>query len=852
MEIEERVIQLENQYSKVPSEIKQMNRWVCFNKTPIKISEDIIIPAKAPLNALNGRSAKSNDDLTWTNFRTAIRGCAKFGFDGVGFMLGNGIFGVDLDNHIDEKTGKKTYTKDEFDDLCHEFISSLNSYSESSQSGDGVHIICKGFLPDDASNRVTGVGVEMYDDNRYFAMTGNVINDMTVMSRTGEIIPLYKKYLESKSSFKNNVNNREIGVAEINGKLTFSEDIECVESTSYLSDDEIIIKIQSSKNGAEFVRLYNGNMEEYDNDHSAADMGLCSILAFWCNRDKAQMDRIFRKSSLMRDKWDRKTGNSTYGERTLDLAIRNTSETYIAPRKEEIIIKNKELTQANNIVAKNNEFESTFDENGEPIIKLKKIFKSYSLDDTGNAERFYDQFGHLFHYNVTDKVFMIWTGKSWIKDAQNTIRKYANALIDVFKEEANEYNEKISEAKKEGNEEKAKFLTKIQESMFKNAQRVSNKAGKDAMLDEFKSLYNIPIESSSLDTDDYILNTESGVVDLKTGEIKPFDRKLLLSKNTHCKVSYEEPINWLKFLNSTFDRDNKEETKQIINCLRQVLGYILTGSSKEQVMFLAFGGGSNGKSTLFEEFLHICGDYGTVSSTDVIMQNKFANNSRFALAKLQNVRFCYIEETDESGKLAEASMKKMTGSSTLSAELKYGNEFEFKTKFKICISTNNKPIIVSDDYGTWRRFFPFPFIKTFTGINKDRNLPDRLLEESDKILGWCIKGCIDYLNNPEGLVMPQCMEQLLSDYKTEMDTVQTYLNANCTTAPGCEVKARELFQDYKNWARDNNEYQMRETKFGMKLAQKGYTKIRRSDGMHYIGIKLNTDTRTMVFDGDDD
>jgi len=857
MEFEERVRVLETQYAKLPIEMKQMNRWVCFNKSDIKLSEDAIIPAKVPLNALNGKPARSNDDMTWTNFRTAIRGCAKFGFDGIGFMLGNGVFGVDLDNHIDPKTGLKPYTKDEFDDLIHEFVSDLNSYSERSQSGDGVHIICKGFLPENANNRAVGVGVEMYDNTRYFAMTGNVINDMSIMPRTGEIIPLWKKYLEQKSTFNNNVYEKQFGASFEDGKLTFGDGIEneC-NFTSSLSDSEIIQKIQSSKNGYDFIRLFNGNMESYDNDHSAADMGLCSILAFWCNRDKAQMDRIFRQSSLMREKWDRRTGNSTYGERTLDLAIRNTSDTYTAPREREYVVPQTtkiETVQANNIVAQNNKCESTFDENGEPIIKFKKIFKSYSLDDTGNAERFYDQFGELFHYNVTDKVFMIWTGKSWVKDVRNVIRKYANALIEVFKSEANEYNDKIKDALKDGNEAEAKRLEKVQDAMFKNAQRVSNKAGKDAMLDEFKTLYEIPVESSEFDKDDFVLNTASGVVDLKTGEIKPFDKKMLLSQNTHCEVSYEEPETWLKFLNSIFERGNPQETKEIIECMQQTLGYMLTGTTREQVMFIAYGAGRNGKSTLFEQFLHVCGDYGTVSSTDVIMQNKNAGNQMFSLAKLMGKRFVSIEETDENGRLAESATKRLTGSTSISAQYKFGNEFEFKPKFKICTNTNDKPIIAGKNLGIWRRIFPFPFTRSFTEEQTDKRMPDKLLAESDKILGWCIQGSIKYLNNEKGLTMPQCMEQAKSDYKTEMDTVQIYLNSNCTIAPGCETKARDLFQDYKIWAKDNNEYdRIKETQFSAELIEKGFTKVRRSDGIHYLGLKMNSDTRIMVFTDDEE
>jgi len=850
MEFEERLKQLESRYVNIPNEIKQMDRWVCFSKREIVLGDNVIAPPKAPLNALNGKLARVNDSMTWTSFRTAIRGCAKYGYDGIGFMLGNGVFGVDLDNHADQN-GNKPYTDDEFDDLVHEFVSTLNSYSEHSQSGDGVHIICKGALPNQANNRATGIGVEMYDDARYFAMTGNVINDENIMYRTDEVYPLWEKYLKNNSRLNYNINNN-IGIAEINGKLTIGEGIVTNSFISSLSDDEIIQKIQSSAQGISFTKLFlNGDLSLYGNDHSAADMGLCCILAFWCNRDNEQIDRIFRRSALMREKWDRKTGNATYGQKTIELAIQNTIETYTPSKKEETINYISETKVAtSNIVAKNNESLSTFDENGEPIIKIKKIFKTYSLDDTGNAERFYDQFGDIFHYNVTDKVFMIWTGKTWVVDCKNSIRKYANALIDVLKEEARDYDKKIEDAE---DENERKRLAKVQDAMYKNAQRISNKAGKDAMLDEFKTLYNIPIENLELDSNDFELNTESGVVDLKTGEIMPFDKKNLLSKSTRCKVSYETPQLWLSFLKAVFKRENQIETEEIIDFIQRYFGYMLTGSTTEQVMGLALGGGSNGKSTLFDQFLHICGDYGTVSSADILMQSKFGgSNQMFTLSKLLGIRFCYIEETDESGRLAESGMKRMVGSGKIAAQKKFGNEFDFDIKFKVLIATNNKPIITARNYGVWRRIFPLLFTQTFTGENKDRDLPEKLKSESDKILGWCIQGCVKYIKENKGLTLPKCMEQVLSDYKTSMDTVQNYLNNNCTLSPDCDVKARELFQDYKNWARDNNEYLMKETNFGAELIEKGFAKIRRSDGMHYLGLKLNTDLKTMVFGEEDE
>lgn len=87
------------------------------------------------------------------------------------------------------------------------------------------------------------------------------------------------------------------------------------------SDHEIIERAKSARNGERFRRLWTGDASDYDNDRSRADMALCRMLMFWCSGDLDRVDRLFRQSGLIRDKWDRKTGEVTYGVKTI-LALR--------------------------------------------------------------------------------------------------------------------------------------------------------------------------------------------------------------------------------------------------------------------------------------------------------------------------------------------------------------------------------------------------------------------------------------------------------------------------------------------------------------------------------------------------
>ena len=789
--------QLQLKYNQVASELKVLKRWVCFKVEGLENGKT----TQRPYNALSGGLANVNDELTWTNFNTALKGCVKYKCDGIGFILGHGIFGIDLDNHPD-KEGNYSLTDEEFQKLTDEFVSQLDSYSERSQSGKGVHIICSGKLPEGA-RRKKGSPVEMYDSGRFFAFTGDVIHNQPINNREKEVVPLWEKYVKS-----------DIVIDETRQRKVVPKELR-------LSDQEVIDVALASSSGHKFHRYYyDGDLSMNGGDHSSADMSFCCMLAFWCNGDEEQMDRIFRNSGLMREKWDKYRGQRTYGEITIDSACKQTPEGYV---KQEIVkstIRNKTSKDPVKNV-KHQLSEMNIDENGEPIFKVKKIFKNYSYSDTGNAERFYDYFGELFRYNVTDKSFFFWTGKTWIKDSKEVIRKYANKFIEILKEEEEKLFKEQADLEALGKKDAAKMIEKKLDACRKNTARVSNKAGKDAMLSELKSLFDIPVENWEFNQDDYLLNTDSGIVDLRTGDVHPFDKDKLMTKNTGHKVSFEEPTTWLKFLYSVFDCNDEAETNSLIESLQTCLGYSLTGSVREQVMFLLYGGGSNGKSVLTETISHIIGDYSDNIASGTLMQQKGTQGStNFSLAKLQTCRFVETGETDEGGKLAEAQLKILTGGDQIAAQFKFGNEFSYKPKFKIWMSTNNPPIIRGTDFGIWRRVIVFEFKNTFTGDKKDKDLPDKLRAEADKILGWLIQGCLKYLQANK-LLIAKSQITALELYKESMDVVAQFLRKECVLSEEHCVECKTLYTYYKEWALNNTDYVMKERKFSSELKHKG-------------------------------
>ena len=864
--------ELEQKYMQIPQEIKLVKRWVCY-KTEIKDGYE----TKIPTNAISGGYASTSDPNTWTSFKLALRGCIKYGFTGLGFVLGEDkrtketYFGVDLDNHVDKVTGLKPYnTADEFEKFAYIFINQLNSYTEYSHSGEGIHIICKGHLPSGARK---SKGVEMYDYRRFFTMTGKVINNVPIADCEEAIKPLWEEYLNKPSMAANTnvaydnspISKKTQVIAKINENkgITFEEvEVTNVSASISMSDYELIEKIRNSQQGREFMRLYNGDMSAYNNDHSAADMALCKILAFWTGCDTARMDRIFRQSALMRDKWERKWGDGTYGSHTLDLAVSTQREIYNPIVKDEKIVipikenNGKPITPQGDIVE--------FDEKNDPVVKIKQVFKSYSLTDTGNAERFYDYFGEYFRYDTKAKAFLFWNGKTWTYDSKIYIKKYADILIDVLKQEIKQTEQKIEELIKseetpddESNNsiDKNKSLRNwgmkqyedLLKSQRENMKRVSNKAGKEAMIVEFQHLHEISVVTEEFDTQSYLLNTDSGVVDLRDGKILPFDRNYRLSKNTKVMVSYEEPKTFIKFLHDIFKRPNESETEEIVNTVQMFFGGALMGRTNKDSVGILWGNGSNGKSTFVKIMKKAFGDYGKTVNPELLLQQKNSSmqSTEFAFASLKGARLLTMSETDEGERMSDKTIKKLTSGEEISAQKKYGDQFEFEPTFTPVMSTNNLPAIRSKDYGIWRRIFLIPFLVKFTDETKDVNMPVKLEKELPQILGWLIKGCLKLYNENKGVVpKPKCLEEALSDYKNNMDVVNLYIASNCQNFPGYRTSAARLFQDYKTWARNNNEYDMSESRFKADMISHGFSlKKDSNEGWVYIGIKLNSDKK---------
>lgn len=461
-------------YENIPVELKKLKQWVCYDNS------------KLPKNAYTGGNAMSNNPDTWSDYDTAIRAMQTYGFLGIGFMFANGYFGVDLDKCLDDV------------DFVDEFVDTLNSYTEISKSGNGIHIICKGSLPQGARRRGN---IEMYQTGRYFIMTGKCYGEVRpIIDCTDTVKILHEKYLAERKP-------------EIN-KPRF-ERLE-------LSDTEIIDKARSSKNGVYFQALYDGNWQGGYSSQSEADLALCNMLAFWTQKDADQMDRIYRSSGLYRSKWDSNRAGTTYGAITIHKAISGCIEVYnptMRGRESEVVV--GAFTQTPSLPQ-----------------------KFYDMSDTGNAQRFTEKYRSKIRYSYINKNWFYWDGKAWCEDMTGEIKKLADEIIQDMRRQAFDMRE----------EEQS-------EALLKWANKTANSKIKENMIKESQHMEGIPVLPKEFDAHDDLFNCQNGIINLRNGELMKHDSSYMLSKISICEMATNnaKPTRWLQFLEEITQGDKELE-----------------------------------------------------------------------------------------------------------------------------------------------------------------------------------------------------------------------------------------------------------------------------------------------------
>lgn len=730
---------------------------------------------KMPYNPATGERARINDLRTFADFKTTLVTYAMGGYDGIGIAVGNGIGAFDIDHCIREDGT--------LNDTANTVLSIFpTAYVEKSPSGKGL----RGFfcVPEDyvydktvyyINNRSKGLEVYMPGaTNRFVTVTGDVYrtgeipNDETAMTTLLDTLMKRNKQVQ-QNHFQHH---------------------------SYLDDEAVIAHANEASNSDKFKKLYAGDWEDLYGSQSDADMALLSILAFWCGCDEEQMDRIFRTSGLMRDKWDRKQAGSTYGAISIRNTVNTCSAVYMPVNAQDIV--DEEFSKLD-------EDEEYQPDISKTTLTLEEMAPHsnprYGREEIGMGNAFADYFKPIARYNSERGIWYVYDGSVWRADAENLrVAELAKLLADKLYVFALTITEE--DARK-------RFIDRVRKLQLRR--------NRDTMIKDAKSVF--PLAMKNFDRDIYLFNMANGTLDLRTGEFREHRPEDFLTKVSPVEYDPDAKCDrFVRFMDEVMMGD-----KDTIRYTQKALGYALSGDTRMECFFILYGATSrNGKGTLMESFLRLMGDYGR-NADPVLLAMKFnaqSNGPTEELARLAGSRFVNISEPEKKLTIDAALTKRLTGNDTITARYLHENSFEFRAGFKIFINTNYQPNITDLTLFHSGRVKMIPFNRHFEESEQDKGLKTFFAqpENMSGIFNWVYEGFKLFIK--EGLEMPQAVRQATADYEMESDKIGQFCALCLQHKKGEELRSAAVYDIYKKWAEANNLKAVSQGNFNKELAQK--------------------------------
>lgn len=427
------------------------------------------------------------------------------------------------------------------------------------------------------------------------------------------------------------------------------------------------------------------------------------------------------------------------------------------------------------------------------------------------ADAFADKLLHVhgigWHY---------YDGKRWAFDDCGAAKR---AVLDVFR---------VALAESVTNLPLRKDVAKCE-----SANGIAGVLGVAAALSEFAATV------ADLDPDPYLLNVANGTLDLRTMERRDHDPHDRITKVTRGAYNPNAPARaWPTFLGQVLPDD------QVRAYLQRVAGLALLGKVAEHILPILTGTGANGKGTWYGAMLYALGDYAAPADPDLFMAREGAHPT--GQMDLRGRRLVVVSESDEGRRLAEATMKRLTGGDVIKARHMHRDLVEFTPSHTAFLVTNHLPKVSGDDPAVWRRLRVIPFDVVIEPEDRDAHLDERLQAEADTVLAWAIAGWQAYRDNGDKLAEPQQVLAATGDYQKASDAVARFIEDECVTSSHVQkATTTDLFNAWERWRTADGAEQLSQKAFGQALDKRGYPAGKPSNGKRWrSGIALAVKTET--------
>lgn len=400
--------------------------------------------------------------------------------------------------------------------------------------------------------------------------------------------------------------------------------------------------------------------------------------------------------------------------------------------------------------------------------------------ELGYANRLIHIYGDQLRYIQAWRRWYVWTGTHWTQDTTGQVARWTKAIARRITTDALAI---VDETKRR--------------AALNLARRGESSAGIAGAITLASTVAGIAVEPKALDADPFLLNVANGTVDLRTGELRDHDPQDLLTKITTAAYRPDsDGPEWTKFL------ERVQPDAAMREFLARLMGHALEGRVVVHTLPIFYGAGANGKSTFTAAILHALGDYADAADPDLLTARSFSAHPT-GTADLFGLRLAILHEGDAGRRLAEGTLKRLTGGDPIKARRMREDFWSFEPSHTFTMLTNHKPLIGGTDEGIWRRIRLVPWDVVVPAEERDEELGDRLALEADAILSWLVAGYLSW--RTRGLDEPAAVTRATADYRDESDALGRFLKERCLIGPHYTVRSSELYAAWTGWCAHEGE-----------------------------------------------
>jgi P4 family phage/plasmid primase-like protien len=426
-----------------------------------------------------------------------------------------------------------------------------------------------------------------------------------------------------------------------------------------------------------------------------------------------------------------------------------------------------------------------------------------SLSDTGNGRRMVDVFGAGIRY-TEGLGWFVWKDGYWKPDRGDLeVQELAKRIPPIISSEVTRYEESS------------------QGSVIQWAHQSRSNSRMKGAIESAKSDPRVEVPVEKWDRDENLLGVLNGVIDLKTGELLKGRPDLHITRR--APVSYTRGhtnVRWQQFIDFATGGD-----KEYQDWLQKAAGYTLTGSNKYDIMFLVYGPAGSGKNTFVEAIVKCLGtqQYAWPLDSSILAANEQSsgNTDMYHWAQLRGRRMVWVDELPDSERIKENSVKRLTGSSEISARSPGEEPFTFESRAKLWVSTNHRPIITDD--AMWRRIRPIPFLRVPEVMDPDLKAyifdPEGALPA---VLSWAVDGAIKLLGSGSRDALGWCTQvaEAADVYRKNEDRIGIFLSEETNENSAAKTPIKLLYGVYRTWCEERGERPMTQIAFHRKMVER--------------------------------